>query len=277
MKNKKLFSFIMLFTGIYFSVTAQSYNFFKHLTTVDIDYDSGESLKNIFDEFHLENKELVTFLELTAKNANSNSRLVRRTYADGILTHQYSEVFEVSDVTFEYDEHGYLTKSFNHDRVYQSDNSCLVYKNNRIEKKITVEELKNQKNVLIEKQNKDGVYYVSEKYEYQYKDGILDSVVYERYNMKGTMVSSRKTSYEYIKTKLTKKTTEYNGSLRWEYTYTYDDKDNLIQVYQKDFSDEKNNNKVEFSKFDEYGNWLQALYYFGESLYSEINRRIEYK
>lgn len=274
----KKISFVFLVLILNMRLFSRDYSFFKHLTTTDIDYYTGENLFSLYNTIEIKDSFIVDTMKIEVVE-NTNKDVTIRTFSSGILTQQYTKVFEETYYNPKYNDKGYIETVLNQRREYPEDNVCLIYKNGKFDRRITIDEQKECFIVTVERKKADDTFFIIEKLEYYYNENkqIL-KIKKDSFNQKGTKTRSLWDIFYYDENnKLVKQEIYYDEILNIVFEYFYNSQNNLEKIKQTDLTDLSRFYSVVFSNYDSNGNWLTAIDYIGEKKYCEVFRIITYK
>ncbi len=276
MTSKKIIIFFISKFLLTFLTYSQDYTFFKHLSTVNIDYKTGDTLFSAYDPYHLEDTFVVKKMKIEIRRSKNDFQCIERSYSLGKIIRQHNKAHEISDSQFVYNDFGYLIEGINQKRVYFGKNECIIYKNDKPEKKIKLEEEISNYNVFIERYYPDGKYYLSNSYTYFYEGKNLKKVDFKTYNKKGDITSVWNAEFEYQDQFLKKQVIKIKDKIRWEYIYFYNDDNRISRIDVIDYLNSSQNKIILFNNYDLQGNWLHVEEYLDDDLYCEIIREIDY-
>lgn len=276
MNRRKIIIFFVFGLFLNYLFYSQDYTFFKHLSTVNIDYKTGDTLFSAYDPYHLEKIDVVKNMKIKIWRSKDDFQYVERSYSLGKIIRQYNKANEITDFQFVYNDLGYLVEGINQKRVYSSKNECIVYKNDKPEKRIKLTEDINNISVVIEKYYPDKNYYLSNSYTYFYEDKNLKKLDFITYNKKGDITSIWNADFEYKNQFLKRQLIKIKNQKRWEYIYFYND-NKLSRIDVIDYLNSSQNKIILFKNYDLNGNWLISEEYQDNSLCCEIKREIDYQ
>lgn len=274
--NKIIYiAFIIL--NLSFSLFASDYNLFVYNKLSDVDYYTGQSFSHFADEDILYGVDKISILEIRIKSdKRDNSKKYR--FSNGKVESISSNIRDGRNSYFKYNSDGYLESVDFQRRDYLSKNECLLTEDDRIQFKISILENNVNKKIIFEQPMKNSEqYFLSQIFEYSYKNGVLDKYTKTYLNPKGTIYSKSDYSFEYSDNLLKSYSIITNNELRYKYSFVYDNENKLIEVLFTDFRDQNNNRKKVFYDFDTKGNWLSGKEYYNSVLAYEISRIITYE
>ena len=179
---------------------------------------------------------------------------------------------------FKYNDNNFLESFDYQKRIYPQNNICLLYEDEELDSKITINDNGLEKIINIERPDLSSKEFkLRQIYDYTYKDSLLVEYIETYLNSKGDVYSKWIHKFLYNDDKLILHTVTVEDELRWEYELFYNDENQLIKTIYKDIRNPNNTRCKYFFDYDEYGNWQYSKEFWENALKYEVKRHIEYK
>lgn len=277
MMNKRIFFIFFLQFFTFSCVIGQDYSIFSYDKISDIDYFTGNPLSQITNNEVLKDYNIIKSLTIEIKSEKSIGTTIYE-YLEGKLYSINSNIRDGRKTIFKYNNKNFLESVDYQKRIYPKNNICLLYEDDKLDSKITINDKGLKKIINIERSDlRSKELQLQAMYEYTYKDSLLVEYIENYFNNKGYIYSKRVHNFLYNDDRLILHTVTVNDELRWEYELFYNDENQLIKTIYKDIRNPNNNRCKYFFDYDEYGNWQYSKELWGNTLIYEVNRIIKYK
>lgn len=276
MNKRNLFIFFLqIFT--FSCVIGQDYSLFSYNKIFNIDYFTGNSLSQITNNEVLQNYNIIKSLTIEVKSEKSTGTTIYE-YLEGKLYSITSNINDGRKTIFKYNDNNFLESFDYQKRIYPQNNICLLYEDEELDSKITINDNGLEKIINIERPDLSSKEFkLRQIYDYTYKDSLLVEYIETYLNSKGDVYSKWIHKFLYNDDKLILHTVTVEDELRWEYELFYNDENQLIKTIYKDIRNPNNTRCKYFFDYDEYGNWQYSKEFWGNTLIYEVNRIIKYK
>ena len=275
MNKRNLFIFFLqIFT--FSCVIGQDYSLFSYNKIFNIDYFTGNSLSQITNNEVLQNYNIIKSLTIEVKSEKSTGTTIYE-YLEGKLYSITSNIKDGRKTIFKYNDNNFLESFDYQKRIYPQNNICLLYEDEELDSKITINDNGLEKIINIERPDLSSKEFkLRQIYDYTYKDSLLVEYIETYLNSKGDVYSKWIHKFLYNDDKLILHTVTVEDELRWEYELFYNDENQLIKTIYKDIRNPNNTRCKYFFDYDEYGNWQYSKEFWENALKYEVKRHIEY-
>ena len=274
MNKRILFMFFLLFS--FSCVEGQYYSFFSYDKISGIDYFTGNSLSQITNNEVLQDYNIISRLTIEIKSEKSTGTTIYE-YLKGKMHSITSNIRDGRKTVFTYNNNNFLESVDYQKRIYPQNNICLLYEDEELNSKITINDNGLKKIINVERPDlRTKELQLRQIYEYTYKDSFLIEYVENYFNNIGDVYSKWIHNFEYKGDKLFLHIVKVDDELRWEYELFYNDENQLIKTIYKDIRNPDNTRCTYFFDYDEFGNWTYSKEFWGSTLKYEVKRHIEY-
>lgn len=274
--NKRILFIFFLQIFTFSCVRGQDYSLFSYNKIFNIDYFTGNSLSQITNNEVLQNYNIIKSLTIEVKSEKSTGTTIYE-YLEGKLYSITSNIKDGRKTIFKYNDNNFLESFDYQKRIYPQNNICLLYEDEELDSKITINDNGVEKIINIERPDLSSKEFkLRQIYDYTYKDSLLVEYIETYLNSKGDVYSKWIHKFLYNDDKLILHTVTVEDELRWEYELFYNDENQLIKTIYKDIRNPNNTRCKYFFDYDEYGNWQYSKEFWENALKYEVKRHIEY-